>query len=219
MSPQSPSKPRRFDLKALPNYAALFQAIQFAHAGSVYFGPIGWLIGAVGGAITNFAIAAATSRLETISEKRRPLANKLILGLFLISPMAIAPAAYISADRVTLTWVRIMVAIVWAMLPDLSIGLIGAITGKGLVFSSNDAQPTRNQGQGTGKPKKQKKQVAPKPATDAEILAYCQQHASDPGGVSYSAAASHFHVSRTAITKRIKKLYKVAPQPQGANVP
>jgi hypothetical protein len=192
-------KRRGFDLKDMPYYAAVFQSLQFAHAGSVYFGLFGWLIGGVGGAITNIAIAAASSRIGEISDKRKPLARVLIVLLYFISPMAIAPAAYIVAGSVAVPWIRIMVSIVWAALPDLSIGLMGAITGKGFLFSSGDGTKRTTT---TTKPKKKPKQVAKQPISDQAIIDYFLQNQ----GATPADAARFFKVSGTAIRKRLKNL-------------
>jgi len=83
-----------FELKHLPYIAALFQAAQFGHAGSVYFGPFGWVIG---GILANLAVASASSRISDISDKRKPLAYVLMVILLLLSPGAIAPAAFITS--------------------------------------------------------------------------------------------------------------------------
>jgi len=143
-----------FELKHLPYIAALFQAVQFAHAGSVYFGPFGWVIGAIGGILSNLAVASASSRISGISDKRRPLAYLLLSVLLLISPAAIAPAAYITASAVAWLWARVMIAIVWAIIPDLSIALTGAIVGKSLISNGQPNKP--------GKPNKPAQQTKSK---------------------------------------------------------
>ena len=142
-----------FDIKYLPYLAALFQALQFAHAGSVYFGPFGWIIGGVGGTITNLAIASASSRISDIARSRKPLAYALGLILLLISPLAIAPAAYISASVIEWDRVRFLVAVVWALLPDLSIALTGAIVGRTLISHDATAQQTGSRTKQTAKTK------------------------------------------------------------------
>lgn len=155
-----------FELKHLPYVAALFQAVQFAHAGSIYFGPFGWVIGGVGGILANMAVASAASRISDISDKRKPLAYLLGSILLLLSPAAIAPAAYISASAVTLPWARVMVAIVWALIPDLSIALTGAIVGKSLISSGAPQKPAQ---QSNSKAKKTAKQTSRAKAMIAQI--------------------------------------------------
>jgi len=189
---------KTFDIKHLPYLAALFQAVQFAHAGSIYFGPFGWVIGGFGGILANLAIASAASRISDISTTRKPLAFSLGAALLLLSPLAIAPAAYISASAVTLQWARLMVSIVWALIPDLSIALTGAIVGKTLISSGELTKPARN------KPK-EKKKVARKRVNEPDLLAYLQANA----GASQQQVADHFGVTRQAIGPRLKKLYAV----------
>ena len=65
-------------IKNLPYLAALFQAFQFAHAGSVYFGAFGWVIGGAGGMLTNLAVAIAASRISMATRSRsgRPTPQK-----------------------------------------------------------------------------------------------------------------------------------------------
>lgn len=122
-----------FNTKYLPYLAALFQAFQFAHAGSVYFGAPGWIIGACGGIVINLSVAIAGTRVSDIAIKRKPLAYVTLGLLLILSPIAVAPAAHISMTAVTSDVLRWLVAAVWASLPDLSILLTGAIAGKSLV--------------------------------------------------------------------------------------
>ena len=129
----------RFNTKYLPYLAALFQAFQFAHAGSVYFGLPGWVIGACGGVVINLSVAIAGTRVSDIAIKRRPLAYATLGLLLILSPIAVAPAAYVSMTAITSDALRWIVAAVWAALPDLSILLTGAIAGKSLVSDGTSA--------------------------------------------------------------------------------
>lgn len=162
-----------FDIKQLPYMASLFQSLQFAHAGSVYFGWFGWLIGGVGGVLTNLAIASASSRIDGIAKSRKILATIFYFLLLAISPAAIAPAAYISADAVEWPWVRIMVAVVWAVLPDLSIALTGSIVGKSLVAHDTPKEDTQDgvDAKPTGGTTPAKKRTAPDVRTQCERIA------------------------------------------------
>jgi hypothetical protein len=127
----------------------------------------------------------------------------------IISPMSIAPAAWISAAVIPLPWARVMVAVVWSLIPDLSIALTGALVGKNLIGSG--ASP-KLAGKKPGK-KKQVAEVAPKPAhkvarkkiNDGELLAYLAGNT----GASQQQVADHFGVTRQAIGPRVKKLYEV----------
>jgi hypothetical protein len=211
------------ELKHLPYVAAVFQSAQFAHAGSVYFGPFGWVIGAIGGVLANLAVASAASRISDISNKRKRLAYIFGALLLLISPAAIAPAAYILASAVTLEWARIMVAVVWALIPDLSIALVGTLVGKGLIGSGEQPKGNRyrtgktagNKSKGQGQAPEPGRQATPQPKPtvarkkidDAELLAFLQANA----GASQQQVADHFGVTRQAIGPRVKKLYAVKP--------
>lgn len=177
---------KTFELKHLPYIAALFQAVQFAHAGSIYFGPFGWVIGGIGGILANLAVASAASRISEISDKRKPLAYLLGSILLLLSPMAIAPAAFISASAIALPWARLMVAIVWALIPDLSIALTGAIVGKSLI-SNGQPQPksTAQQTKSKGKRTVQKTSRARAMAEQIECKWHC--------GLSGTKAAMNAH--------------------------
>jgi hypothetical protein len=185
------------ELKHLPFIAALFQAIQFAHAGSIYFGPFGWVIGGIGGILTNLAVASAASRISDISQKRKPLANLLMVILLLLSPAAIAPAAYISAAAVPWLWVRAMVAVVWAIIPDLSIALTGAIVGKGLI-SHEQTQSTAQQ---TGTSGKSKRKATAQQTSRARTMAEqieCKWHCGESGTKAAMNAHSRFCTSNPA---------------------
>ena len=197
---------KSFNIKNLPYFAAVFQAVQFAHAGSVYFGNVGWVIGAIGGALVNLAVVTAASRISDIAKSRRGLSYVLFVGLLIISPAAIAPAAFISAVAVEWLWARLMVAIVWASMPDLSIALTGSIAGKSLVKDGNETQVSTKDEKLTRKPKK----VSRKPVKNDELLSYFQ---GNPGATD-TQVAEYFGITRQAIGQRRKILYPAIP-PKG----
>jgi hypothetical protein len=195
-----------FEIKHLPYLAALFQAVQFAHAGSVYFGPFGWVIGGFGGILTNLAIAGASSRISDISAKRKPLAYGLGILLLLVSPMAIAPAAFLTAAAVAMPW-RLMVAIVWAVIPDLSIALTGAIAGKSLISSGDSAQPAQQMGS-SGTRRKSRGKATAQQTSRASAMAEqieCKWHC----GLSGTKAAMNAH-SRFCSKNPAKQFEKAA---------
>ena len=101
---------------------------------------------------------------------------------------------------------RVMVSIVWSIIPDLSIALTGAIVGKSLISSGDKLKGT---GKATGnkprKPKQVSTKVTRKPIGDQELLAYLQANV----GASQQQVADHFGVTRQAIGLRLKKLYAV----------
>ena len=193
---------KAFELKHLPYVAALFQAVQFAHAGSIYFGWFGWVIGGVGGILANLAVASAASRISDISASRKPLAYLLLSVLLLLSPAAIAPAAYISAAAVALPWARLMVAIVWALIPDLSIALTGAIVGKSLINSGATPQPAQ---QTNSRNKKTAQQKSKSKAMVEQIE--CKWHC----GLSGTKAAMNAH-SRFCSKNPANQFEKAAQQ-------
>jgi len=179
-----------FELKHLPYIAALFQAVQFAHAGSVYFGPVGWVIGAIGGILANLAVASSASRISDISDKRKPLAYLLLSVLLLLSPMAIAPAAFITASAVTWLWARVMIAIVWALIPDLSIALTGAIVGKGLISNGQQPKPKKTAQQSRSKQTSGKSRTARARTMSEQIE--CKWHCGQSGTKAAMNAHSRF---------------------------
>ena len=194
-----------FQLKHLPYIAALFQAVQFAHAGSVYFGPVGWAIGGIGGILANLAVASSASRISEISDKRKPLAYLLGSVLMLVSPCAIAPAAYITATAVALPWARVMVSIVWALIPDLSIALTGAIVGKSLISNGQQTKPKRTAQQSPSRGKKTAEQKSRAKAMIEQIE--CKWHC----GLSGTRAAMNAH-SRFCSKNPANQFEKVAQQ-------
>ncbi len=91
------------------------------------------MIGGIGSILANLAGGSAAGRISDISDKRRPFAYGLGVVLLLLSPAAIAPAALHHCLSCISALVRVMVAN-WAIIPDLSIALTGAIVGKGTHF-------------------------------------------------------------------------------------
>ena len=124
--------------------AAIVQAGAFALAGSVYFGPFGWGLGAAAGVVVNLSMALAASRISEIAKVRRGLAWGAFAVLFCLSPLAVAPAEYLLLTAHTATLpplLLIAVAVVWSILPDAAIIAAGGVTGKSLVVSEQVAQP------------------------------------------------------------------------------
>ena len=123
--------------KHIPSFllygSALFQAIQFAISGHVYFGWPGILTGLFGGALVNVCISVAASRISDIAKKRRGLAYVGLIALMTLSPACVAPGLLQMASRALPGHLALLVAIVWAIAPDVAIMTSGAIAGKGLV--------------------------------------------------------------------------------------
>jgi hypothetical protein len=134
---------KAFNAKWLPYLAAGFQAFQFSFAGSIYFGRPGWLIGAIGGIVVNLSVAIAASRISDIAKTRRPLAWTALAALMTLSPIAVGTAGYLAMPVIPIQWLRIATAVVWAVIPDASILLTGAVTGKSLVRDEKPASGPR----------------------------------------------------------------------------
>jgi uncharacterized protein YlzI (FlbEa/FlbD family) len=200
--------------------AAAFQSIQFGLAGSIYFGSAGWVIGGLGGIVVNFSVAKSASKISDIAKTRRKLAWTGFVGLMLLSPLAVAPAGFIQLGIVSNFWLRVVTAVVWAIIPDTAILLTGAVTGKSLVRDEDEelVKKLREENRKLALQAKQAEQEAVKKAkqeaqekeilarkkriSDADLLAYLQQHA----GESDDQIAEHFGVTRQAIQPRRKKL-------------
>jgi MFS family permease len=108
--------------KHLPYFGAIVQAILFSIAGAEYFPAFGWLVGLGVGAVVNYSVALASSRINDIAKNRKPLAFLALALLFALSPVVICS---------TLGWS--MATFSWSVACDLSIVLAGAIAGKSLL--------------------------------------------------------------------------------------
>ena len=198
---------RILDPKNLPYFGAIVQAVLFAIAGSLFFpNPyFGALVGLGIGAVVNYSMALASSRITTIAEGRNKLAYAALALMFTLSPTTITLSMFYPE--------KIYTAIAWAMCVDLSIVLAGAIAGKTLI-------PEEKLPKAKGKKKKIAEmlpQVAPilpqepeplqkiarKRISEADLLAYLAEHKEE----SQDEIAAFFGVTRQAIGARIKKIY------------
>jgi MFS family permease len=121
------------DPKNLPYAGAIVQAILFSIAGNEYFPVFGWLVGLGVGAVVNYSVAFAASRISDIAKSRKPLAYLSLLTLFAVSPVIICS---------TLGWT--VATFSWSVACDLSIILAGSIAGKSLIVADTpqkSAQP------------------------------------------------------------------------------
>ena len=187
---------KKFNPVSLPYMGAAVQAILFGLSGYKYFnlGLWGAAAGLGVGAVVNLSMAVASSRISDIAKSRKFLAYLSLIGLFCLSPVIICSSLGWSLANLS-----------WSLAADMSILLTGAIAGKSLV--ATDATP-KVAPQGESKPRKKAKvapQVARKPMTDDDLLAYL---ASNPGA-SQQQVADHFGRKRQAIGPRVKKLYEV----------
>lgn len=110
--------------KSLPYFGAAIQAVLFSFAGVKYFDIpfFGAVIGLGVGAVVNYSVALASSRINDIAKNRKPLAFLALALLFALSPVIICS---------TLGWS--MATFSWSVACDLSIVLAGAISGKSLL--------------------------------------------------------------------------------------
>jgi len=109
--------------------------VMWSVAANIYFHA--WFVGAFVGVLAPLCIAIGASKIASIAKGRRPLAYLAGALLLLLSPAAVAPAVYLSIEALELPeWVKVASAIIWAMVPDVSIVLAGAIVGAGLVSQS-----------------------------------------------------------------------------------
>ena len=127
------------DPKNLPYFGAIVQAVMFGVAGSVFFpNPyFGAIVGLGVGAVVNWSIALASSRITTIAEGRKRLANIALIGMLALSPTTITLSMFYPT--------QIYTAIAWAIDVDLSIVLAGAIVGKSLIADGEQKKkPAKN---------------------------------------------------------------------------
>lgn len=127
---------RFFKPHYLPYFGALVQAVLFSLAGSLVFGEYGWIAGLGVGAVVNYSLALASSRLADVAANRQRLARLALIGLFLLSPITIS-LSYILPDSV-------FSVIAWAMCVDLAIILAGFIAGKSLIPAQPKAADAKN---------------------------------------------------------------------------
>ena len=192
-------KPNRLlDPKHLPYFGAIVQAILFGIAGSLFFpNPyFGALVGLGAGAVVNYSMALASSRITTIADGRKPLAYAALVLMFALSPITITLSMFYPHEIYT--------AIAWAMDVDLAIVLAGAIVGKSLLpVEEKKKQPKRKQAQPAPQQPATLTKVSRKPLTDDILLAYLAENKEQ----SLELVAQFFGVSRQAISARRKKIY------------
>ena len=148
---------KTLDPKNLPYAGAIIQAVLFSMAGYEFF-PVGWWGAVVGlgvGAVVNYSIALASSRINDIAQKRRGMARLMLVGMFIISPITITLSLKFPAS--------VWTVIAWAVDVDAAIILAGAITGKSLIKDSEPqkpAQPTERPAKSRSAKKSKAEQVA-----------------------------------------------------------
>lgn len=139
-------KHKILDPRNLPYFGAIVQAVLFSVAGNVFFPYFGWLIGLGVGAVVNWSMALASSRVSDVAKNRKLLSYGALTLLMCLSPVVICS---------TLGWT--MATFAWALAPDLAILLTGSIVGKGLVAEIKPKE---------AKPKRTKPATKPEPAEE-----------------------------------------------------
>ena len=182
---------KKFDPKILPYMVALTTAVMLTRAGVQYFGPWGWIIGPMAGAVASLALAVAGSKISDIAAKRKPMAYTALFLMMLLSPLVI----YFSEPNPDVG------TIMWAMFPDAAILLASTVTGQALI--AKDAPQAAQAGPQVAKvAPKVKGKVARKTVKDDDLVAYLRSNKN----ASQQDVADHFGVSRQAIGQRVKKL-------------
>jgi hypothetical protein len=127
---------------------ATAQALQVGHSGYTYIGVIGGVIGGLIGAGITLSVTRAAANIGAVRKRgkaRYNLALVGLVGLMAINPCLIFPGAYQTFDIHT-PWMLVMAAIAWAVAPDLSMVLAGAITGTGM-FAQEQQEPPQSKPQ------------------------------------------------------------------------
>jgi MFS family permease len=195
---------KKFNSKNLPYFGASVQAILFAIAGNEFFSvPIfGAIVGFGIGAVVNYSMALASSRVSDIAKSRKPLAYFSLVLLSVISPTVICS---------TLGWS--VATFAWSISVDMAIILSGAIVGKGLLQDDEKPVKVARNKKGVAEKLPQVSETIQKPLpkvarrkiTDDELLAYLAENK----GQTQEVTAEYLGVTRQAVGARIKKLYAV----------
>lgn len=161
------------DPRNLPYLGATVQAVLFAIAGELALPFFGWLVGLGAGAVVNYSIALASSRIDGIAQNRQPLARLALFGMWLISPAVIVLSLFMPAS--------VWTAIAWAVCVDTAIILAGAIAGKSLIPQSEPTTP----------PSVAQRRSAKKKARSAEFV--CRNAGAGCGRAFVSQNAANAH--------------------------
>lgn len=128
--------------KNLPYAGAIVQAVLFSLAGERALPYAGWLVGLGVGAVVNYSIALASSRINDIAKNRKTMAYLSLVGMWSLSPITITLSLTIPSSVFT--------HIAWAMCVDTAIVLAGSIAGKSLI-SQEQPQKTAQRKSATKK--------------------------------------------------------------------
>lgn len=193
--------------KWLPYLAAIAQIVQFMNAGFTLFSWRGLAAGTFLGALVSVSVAYGASQYSTSwPREKRLLSIASLIMLMTFSPIVVGSAAYIDLPAGEFGKWAIVLSAAWGILPDYSVALCGFTAGRSWSKGEKPGATVTATPPATGatKPRKGGK-VARNPVTDDELRTHLATHP----GETYTATAQHFKVSRSAITKRIEKLYQV----------
>jgi hypothetical protein len=205
MKSQTTFNPKR----DLPYLAAIAQTILYTWAGVTLLGSWGWIPGAATGLLVSVTMAYASSQYTEVAKDRRGFVFWGMVFLGALSPVVIGTSMYLDLPaEIHPVW-RGVVGAALGVIPDVSVFLTGFVAGKGLVAKEQPAAMVADKpAQVADKLPKPAAKVARQPVTDTALLRRMQAQP----GESYTELAQHFGVSRTAITRRAKRLLDVTEQ-------
>lgn len=195
----------KLNKKQIPVIAAFIQTIQFGFAGYIYAGWLGLFVLGIMGALVSLVVSYGSSQLAEVAEKRKGQSIIAMIAILFFSPILVGTATWLHLTVITNEIWRGVVSFAWGALADLSPLLAGFVAGKGLFEQVKPKKAKKKGVSKAGKKVKALPQVARKPVSDTELLAFLQANA----GASQQQVADHFGVSRQAIGQRVKKLYEV----------
>ena len=205
MKSQTTFNPKR----DLPYLAAVAQTILYTWAGVTLLGSWGWIPGAATGLLVSVTMAYASSQYTEVAKPRQPFVLWGMVFLGALSPVVIGTSMYLDLPaEIHPVW-RGVVGAALGVIPAVSVFLTGFVAGQGLVAKEQPAATVADKpAQVADKLPKPAAKVARQPVTDTALLRRMQAQP----GESYTELAQHFGVSRTAITRRAKRLLDVTEQ-------
>lgn len=119
----------------MPYLAALAQAAQFALAGYILIGVMGWFFGGLLGGLVSFSVAYASSQYADAAKARQPWILAGMIAVMVLSPfvVGVSMTLHIVKEHPAL-WIgwAVVVGVSWAVIPDASVMLVGFAAGKSL---------------------------------------------------------------------------------------
>lgn len=191
--------------KHIPYVAAAIQTAQYSLAGYFLIGVLGWFFVGIMGGLVSLAMAYGASQFNDVPERRRGSSLVALVAIMSLSPVLVGTATWLHLTIIPNEIWRGVVSFAWGVLPDMAVVLSGFAAGKGLFEQGKKPKKPAKVASKGKKLAGKKKQVARKPMTDGNLLAFLQ---SNPGA-SQKQVADNFGVTRQAVGPRVKKLYEV----------